>query len=679
MSDSTIALNVVPLTVEPELRCGFYQKADARQGLSPLNDNEMPRKAEILYNGQTLYTDFKENEDADSTLTIDLNESTRFARHYLNHLFYEWFKGRARLLRQNFVNNTVLYFLKEQDKQQNLSIFDRFVLRGTWGRITGGAELTVMYRGTMKVWNRSILHYDGPTEEFSKVIYDGHVHRYETLMEKGRLNRNELYPVINRNVARRIGLKRPPWKPINKVKRHARKTASFYDKWINEKGFKEAFSPSPEGFKKLKEYEVSRVNHNAANLLFGDGVVEKVPYKGMDKGGPYEPPRTSHIELFIIVDEEDAPSVGNRLYQCLKKGIGHFPGLRAFTQIPVFVSAKNITFSNADDPLPEVTERLRSMDFQDDKRYGAIYISPIDKREQDPKKRRVYYRLKEELLKYNVTSQVINRKSVTDASFAYYLPNIAVALLAKLDGTPWTLEKKQKKELVIGVGAFSPYGFRKTYLGSAFCFSSTGDFRGFDSFTADDHLKLAGSFQKAVRQFRNESEDIDRIVIHFYKIMNKDEARVIKKALRELHLDIPLVVLTIHKTGSNDLVLTDTAAEHCLPKSGIYYRSGYRQFILCNNARFDEGEKLRAHPYPIKVYFDAWNYEDESIKDKLKDAEWVDELIEQVYQFSRLNWQTVSTSNMPVTILYPEMVAEKFPYFESDTIPEFGKRNFWFL
>lgn len=78
---------------------------------------------------------------------------------------------------------------------------------------------------------------------------------------------------------------------------------------------------------------------------------------------------------------------------------------------------------------------------------------------------------------------------------------------------------------------------------------------------------------------------------------------------------------------------------HCLPKIGIYYRNGHRQFILCNNAGFDKEKKLRAHPFPIKFYFDLWNYEDESFEEKLEDEEWVEELIKQVYQFSWLNWK----------------------------------------
>ena len=55
------------------------------------------------------------------------------------------------------------------------------------------------------------------------------------------------------------------------------------------------------------------------------------------------------------------------------------------------------------------------------------------------------------------------------------------------------------------------------------------------------------------------------------------------------------------------------------------------------------------------------------------------ELIDQVYQFSRMYWKSVRQQNLPVTIKYPEMVAEMLPHFDGNEIPEFGKDNLWFL
>ena len=41
--------------------------------------------------------------------------------------------------------------------------------------------------------------------------------------------------------------------------------------------------------------------------------------------------------------------------------------------------------------------------------------------------------------------------------------------------------------------------------------------------------------------------------------------------------------------------------------------------------------------------------------------------------------QLVKQQNLPVTIKYPEMVAQVFPFFEGDKLPDFGKNNLWFL
>ena len=55
------------------------------------------------------------------------------------------------------------------------------------------------------------------------------------------------------------------------------------------------------------------------------------------------------------------------------------------------------------------------------------------------------------------------------------------------------------------------------------------------------------------------------------------------------------------------------------------------------------------------------------------------ELIEQVYQFSRIYWKSVKQQNLPVTIKYPEMVAEMAPHFNGDCIPEEFENRLWFL
>ena len=688
MKSPKLTLNVLPLKLtEQKKQFSFYSENSENEDLSPLQPHELPG---YLQNSvqETLYTSFESDEKADYNITISFNESHDFAKQYMNHKIYRWFCGRSRLISRDFVKNTILYYKKETDKRYHIARFDRYKIRAGYGRFTDGFELTIMYRGVMSAWMKPVYEYPGSSEDFRWVIYKGEVVKYEKIMEQEGADRNEIFPVINRDVARTLELPKNYYKAENKLKRHSEHIDRFYEKFICDEDFTGEFKPDPDGFLRIEDKEHQKLNPDAANLLFGGGVTKRDPFYGMLEGGPYKPPAVSHIELLFIFAESDRKKTANRLYKAFKKGSGSFRGLNSFARIPVHHSKDYITFSNTENPLPEIREQLRQLPRKEGVTYGAIYISPISRDDPDRDRHRVYYRVKEELLKYDITSQVIDRTSVYDPSFSYYLPNISVALIAKLNGIPWTLQKKKRKELVIGIGAFRPAGRRKTYLGSAFCFSNSGDFRGFDSFTADDTLKLAGSFQKAIKRFRDENNEIERVNLHFYKKINRRESRILMDSLRELNLDIPMVILTIHKSGSKDLVLTDRSADHYLPVSGTWMRSGSRQFLLCNNSRYNIGtEKIKSFPYPVKIYADeAGSHvpEDYSeykqwLEDRLSDDEYAEELMLQVYQFSRLNWQTVSVKSLPVTVRYPEMVAKKFPFFDGDVIPEFGKQNFWFL
>ncbi len=78
-------------------------------------------------------------------------------------------------------------------------------------------------------------------------------------------------------------------------------------------------------------------------------------------------------------------------------------------------------------------------------------------------------------------------------------------------------------------------------------------------------------------------------------------------------------------------------------------------------------------PFPIKLKFSA------SIEGIIDNNETIKEHLDQVYQFSRMYWKSVKQQNIPVTILYPEMVAEIFPHFEIQELKQFGKDNLWFL
>ena len=66
------------------------------------------------------------------------------------------------------------------------------------------------------------------------------------------------------------------------------------------------------------------------------------------------------------------------------------------------------------------------------------------------------------------------------------------------------------------------------------------------------------------------------------------------------------------------------------------------------------------------------------VKSAFEDADVVLELLTQVYQFSRLYWKSLRQQNVPITIKYPEMVAQIAPRFNNG-VPDDAKDALWFL
>ena len=153
----------------------------------------------------------------------------------------------------------------------------------------------------------------------------------------------------------------------------------------------------------------------------------------------------------------------------------------------------------------------------------AIYISPIAKTEENTELLNVYYKVKEILIKHDISSQVIFNQNLAREDFNLYLPNIEIALLAKLGGVPWRLNCSTVNELIVGVGAFYSHSNKTKYVGSAFCFNNEGIFEGFDCFGADETLMLAGSIRNAVTTYVEQKKDAKRLIIHFYKKMSEQE------------------------------------------------------------------------------------------------------------------------------------------------------------
>lgn len=325
--------------------------------------------------------------------------------------------------------------------------------------------------------------------------------------------------------------------------------------------------------------------------------------------------------------------------------------------------------------MSEIRQKLAIKPLDPQTQYVAIYISPISRDAVNSPYYGLFFQIKELLLEKKITSQVIYKDRPHNQYFNSHLPNIATAILAKIGGVPWQLNSHTaNKDLVVGVGAFLSEKVGERYVGSAFSFNPNGLFKNLDCCNANDLESIAAGIRKAIGHFVVDSGTPKRLIIHYYKTMSKREARPITQMLNTLGLNIPVLIVTINNTETSDIVMFDEKQQGYMPLSGTVLKIRNDDFLFYNNSRYRENEKCEML-FPVRIRLskiDNQTGNDIPMSDAF-------ELLNQVYQFSLMCCKSVNQQNLPITIKYPEMVAEIVPHFSAAELPQFGKNNLWFL
>lgn len=681
----TLQLNIIPFTAPlQEDEFAFY--TTKHEGYCPIHKDDLNGAIEgiidesELHYGNWLYTDFLPAKEDAIVITVNLTDCKYFAQHYYRHIIRNHFKGVADIMRKNFTNEIEVWFHNTKSTSTKFKVYNQFTLKVQHSRITDGPELVLSYDGTTKVYNKSIAEIQNfQTENYNWINCNGELNRWKYLTDDQKLNHEKNYPVVSNKLKPHfdIAFDIPDFK--NRYPKYFTNLKEFYDKDLNTEVFRAILPLAAEGFYKPNGLSVQRINGTSNELQFGNGVGIE-PKKDLRRLKPYKPvPPPNNVKFFFIYHKPDRELAVTEIYKIFKDGYNGkypFPRMEEFISQPFEIEKEtSISFDTIDEAVSVVQKAIKNKDKLPDTKYFAIYISPIAKWDKDPKRLSIYHRIKEILLYEGISSQVIYKDNIFKEAFNLFLPNIETAILAKLGGVPWRLKRDTTNELIVGVGAFNSITRKTKYVGSAFCFNNEGIFKGFDCFGAMDTDSLAGSIREAVGKFIASNYKATRLIIHFYKDLSKKELKPIIDTLHALGLPIPVIVVTINKTESKELLAFDTDNEKLMPYSGTIVKVASKEYLLFNNTRYEatSAPTDREHHFPVKISFFS------SQAELVEDPATINQLIDQVYQFSRMYWKSVSQQNLPVTIKYPEMVAEIFPYFSQNKLPDFGKESLWFL
>ena len=683
--------------IEENLEFSFFRKH--RKDTSPLHISQAPKdvadsfREQAKSNEHFIYSDFTSSDKADYTVKVDLLDNYRFGKHYFNHLILFYFKDKARFAQLNYINDIELWFEDENNKDGRFTAYTVFTLRIQYAQFTSGYELVIYRNGVSKILTTSEADLtDIPDKEIKSVLYNGKLYSRRNLPDSGRYNLDKVYPVVTSVIGAIVGISNRSNPFENKYPIIYKELKTFIDTHFNTDEFSKILKFRSLDFSDVPEDKLLYVNEESHLLQMGSSE-EKVSVitakENLKEHGPFELPAKERQVKFIMIFHQKDKDYANRLVQIFNKRYrldnGKFiddkfgASLYDHIRLKFDLDKENsIQFEKELDPFTAIDDYLDKTELDHEKyNYVAIYLSPFNKEETDPEKKKVYYRVKETLIKHMITSQAIFKENILKSAFrSYYYANIAAAILAKAGGVPWKLATNNKPELIIGIGAFRARDIDVQYVGSAFCFSTSGEFKEFNCRTASEIKYLAQEIKISVQDFIKKEGKLERVVIHFYKKMSKEEITPIKNALFHLGFhDIPIIIITINKTISKDYIAFDTSFDGLLPYSGSILKISPSQYLLFNNTRYHNHEDFEIESYhkPIKLKFQSTNPK------ILENDETIKELIDQVYQFSRMYWKSVKQQNLPITIKYPELVAKMYPYFNEEDLNEFGRTNMWFI
>lgn len=434
------------------------------------------------------------------------------------------------------------------------------------------------------------------------------------------------------------------------------------------------------GFKQLiqdRDYFPVARNYNV--MIFKDGHTNVNAANGMKYSGPYQVPEIDLKNLEFIFIYPSSEKV-TELFNCFRHGkTAYYPGIERYVEIPIRQPSKEVILKydyNDYEKLPElVKQHVASIKANmPGKIFFAIVLLPKGKKDSDDDVE--YYELKKVLLENEIPSQFIDERAISTNNFVYSLPNISIAIHAKLGGIPWKLNRPVEKELIVGFGDATESD--QHFIGSTVFFDNSGKLKANNFFQSNNIEAFKQSIKESILNFiQDNAQKPERLIIHYFKIPGAREKDAVLYALRDIGLDIPYIIVTINDAKAKDYIAFDEDYGHSMPMSGLVWRITQDEYILFNNTRYEErprsGKPLKQeYPIKLKIWFSNVHHRTElNIK----------KVIGQVFEFSRIYWKSIQQQSKPVTAIYPELIANYGSHFPISTIPDnwVTKQTPWFI
>lgn len=258
----------------------------------------------------------------------------------------------------------------------------------------------------------------------------------------------------------------------------------------------------------------------------------------------------------------------------------------------------------------------------------------------------------------------------------FLLANFAVALYAKMNGTPWTVNQDTtiSDELIIGIGTSevrkNRFSDRARYVGITTVFRGDGNYLlshvGKDCEYEEYPKVLQENTERLLQEIKQRNGwnpgDNVRLIFHTFKpLKNIEIAEIAKRAALAVGseqtiefafvtvtIDHPFLLLDPQQRGitnrSGDL---KSAKGVLVPERGTITQLGRYTRLVCTNGPFLIKHENAPLPSPLLVHI----HKGSTFND-------LTYLSEQVLKFTGLSWRSTLPAKKPVSIYYSDLIAD---------------------
>lgn len=380
--------------------------------------------------------------------------------------------------------------------------------------------------------------------------------------------------------------------------------------------------------------------------------VSKSSYRGISQYGPYDKDvfQKSETRFATIYPSAEEPSI-QRFIQMFRDGVGTYPGFRRCFRVDIKEIDKFSLNRTSLGSYKESLERVAREDYD-----LAFVIADGVTRNGS-----IYSLIKTTLLGNGIPCQVIRSATLNapNDQFQWILANIALSTYAKVGGTPWVIGARHKPEIVLGMSRAMDKT-RKVIVGFTTIFKHNGDFILSHSkapvTTWEDYENgLENLVREAITEYRKKEETPSSLVFHFHKRTGRREIDSVRRAVDSLDFDVEYALL--HLNSYSSYRIFDTTDFTYVPLTGLTVRLSSRQALLVTDGRRPFSRRpFIGTPSVLEVTMD---------KESTMDFREFPRLIEQVYDFSYVNWRGFNARTVPITINYSYLIARLVSSLES--------------